>query len=136
MPRSIIPALQTLLRLLLAALFLAAGALHLRDPQLFLPIMPPWIPFPLACIIISGLFEIAGGIGLLIPVRVVQLTTGWMLLLLLLAVFPANIYMAAANIKIHGFPAHAWEAWARLPLQPLIMAAIVWVTRLWPASCK
>ena len=98
--------------------------------------MPPWIPFHLACILISGVVELLGGIGLLIPVRQVQIAIGWMLLLMLVAVFPANIYMAAADVKIHGFPAHAWEAWARLPLQPLLMAAVLWVTGIWPGKCK
>jgi uncharacterized membrane protein len=136
MPPIAVSILRTLLRLLLAALFLFAGTVHLRDPDLFLPIMPPWLPFHLTCILISGVVELAGGIGLLIPVRPVQIATGCILLLLLLAVFPANIYMAMANVKIHGFPAHAWEAWARLPLQPLLIAAVLWVTRLWPSTCK
>jgi uncharacterized membrane protein len=64
-------------RLLLAALFLLAGTVHLRDPGLFLQVMPPAIPFPNACVIISGMCELLGGSGLLIPLRPVQLLTGW-----------------------------------------------------------
>jgi len=131
--------LRTLVRLLLAALFLFAGTLHLRDPELFLPVMPPWIPFHLVCIQISGLFELLGGLGLLlgllIPARAVQVLTGWGLALLLLAVFPANIYMALAHVKIHGFPSQPWIGWARLPLQPLLIVAVLWVTRVWPEKC-
>ncbi len=96
--------LRLIFRLLLAALFLFAGALHLIDPTLFLPIMPPIVPFPIACILISGVAELVGGVGLLVPVRAVQVATGWWLLALLLAVFPANIYMAVAHVQIHGFP--------------------------------
>ena len=136
MPRLFSLLLRATTRLLLAALFLFAGALHLREPGLFLPIMPPWIPFPLPCIEISGVFELLGGLGLLVPERRVQFVTGWGLTLLLLAVFPANVYMAAAHIKIHGFPSQAWMAWARLPLQPVLVAGILWVTGMWPGTCK
>jgi uncharacterized membrane protein len=122
-------------RLLLAALFLAAGTIHLRDPALFFPIMPPWIPFHRLCILISGVFELLGGAGLLVPGRRVQLVTGWGLTLLLLAVFPANIYMAVANVKVHGLPTHAWISWARLPLQPLLIVGDLWVTGIWLGKC-
>lgn len=118
-------------RLLLAALFLFAGVLHLADTNLFLPIMPPFIPAPRLCVQASGVSEILGGIGLLLPQREIQVLTGWGLVLLLVAVFPANIYMAAANIRIHGIPSQPWMGWARLPLQPLLILAVLWVTRLW-----
>jgi uncharacterized membrane protein len=121
-------------RTILAALFLFAGVCHLLNPQLFRPIMPPWIPAPIACIIVSGIAELAGGIGLLIPVREIQRAAGWGLLLLLVAVFPANIYMAAAHIQVHGFPPHNWISWARLPLQPLLMLAVSWAVAIWPRA--
>ncbi len=127
---------RTLVRFLLAALFLTAGVIHLRDPELFLPIMPPWIPFHLACVRISGVFELLGGIGLLVPLRPIQFVTGWGLVLLLVAVFPANIYMAAAHIQVHGIPSQPWMGWARLPLQPLLIVAVLWVTRTWPEKCR
>jgi uncharacterized membrane protein len=122
---------RIIVRLLLAALFLFAGTVHLRDPDLFAPVMPPWIPFHRACIIISGVFEILGGVGLLVPLRPIQFMSGWGLTLLLVAVFPANIYMAMAGVKVHGFPSHAWMAWVRLPLQPLFILGVLWVTQAW-----
>jgi len=128
--------LRTLVRLLLAALFLFAGTIHLRDPALFLPVMPPWIPFHLTCIRVSGVFELLGGVGLLIPVRRIQFLAGWGLTLLLVAVFPANIYMAMAHVQIHGFPSQPWMGWARLPFQPLLIAAVLWVTRVWHGQCR
>ena len=97
--------------------------------------MPPWIPFPLACIQISGVFELLGGVGLLIPVRWIQFVAGWGLTLLLVAVFPANIHMAMAHVQIHGFPSRPWMGWARLPLQPFLMVAVLWVTGIWPGNC-
>jgi uncharacterized membrane protein len=117
-------------RMLLALLFIAAGTLHLLNPKLFRPIMPPWIPLPMACIIVSGLCEIAGGLGLMVPMKGVQIWAGWGLMALLVAVFPANIYMAVDKIRIHGFPSHSWMGWARLPLQPLIMWAVAWAAGL------
>jgi len=122
---------RVIVRFLLAALFLAAGTIHLLDPRLFLPIMPPAIPFPLFCIVASGVAEISGGLGLLIASPLVQTAAGLGLVLLLLAVFPANIYMAAHHVRVHGFPEHDWEAWARLPLQPLLILTVAWVS--WPA---
>jgi len=124
-----VPMVGLIVRLLLAALFLFAGTVHLRDPDLFMPVMPPWVPFHRACILISGILELLGGIGLLVPLRPVQIATGWGLTLLLIAIFPANIYMAVAQVKVHGFPAHEWMAWARLALQPLFIVAVLWVTR-------
>jgi uncharacterized membrane protein len=128
--------LKLISRILLASLFLFAGALHLLDPALFLPVMPPWIPFHHLCILFSGVFELLGALGLLVPVPLVQTITGWGLVLLLVAVFPANIYMAAANIKIHGIPSQPWMGWARLPLQPLLILAVTWITGIWPRKCN
>ena len=78
--------LRTIVRPLLAALFLFAGTVHLRHPELFLPAMPLWIPFHLPCIRISGVFELLGGVGLLVPALSIQFMAGWGLALLLVAV--------------------------------------------------
>jgi uncharacterized membrane protein len=128
--------LRTLFRFLLAALFIFAGTVHLADPDLFLPIMPPQVPFPIACILISGTAELIGGGGLLFPAGKVRVAIGWWLVALLVAVFPANIYMAVAHVKVHGFPAHAWEAWARLPLQVVLIGLVFWVTEAWSGICR
>jgi uncharacterized membrane protein len=127
-------ALRLLVRLLLAALFLTAGTLHCLRPAIFLLIMPPWIPFHRFCVEVSGILELLGGAGLLIPNQRVQGTAGLGLALLLVAVFPANIYMAMAGVQIQGIP--SWLSWARLPVQPLLIAAVLWVTRDWPEKCS
>jgi uncharacterized membrane protein len=127
--------LKLLVRLLLVALFLAAGLLHLRHAELFMPVMPPWIPYHRTCILISGVCELLGGIGLLFVWRPIEIITGWGLTLLLIAVFPANIYMAIANIQVNGFPPAPWMAWVRLALQPLLILAVLWVTGTWPSIC-
>jgi uncharacterized membrane protein len=123
-------------RMLLSLLFLFAGVVHLTRPALFLPVMPPWIPFHFFSIIASGVCELLGGLGLLIPERRILTWTGWALVALLIAVFPANIYMATNHIQVHGIPSQPWMAWARLPLQALLIFAVLWTTRIWPKSTQ
>jgi uncharacterized membrane protein len=77
---------------LLSAFFTYAGFHHLFAPDFYVSIMPPWIPGHLALVYISGVFEIMGGIGVLIP-RFRSLA-GLGLVALLVAVYPANLYMA------------------------------------------
>jgi uncharacterized membrane protein len=77
---------------LLSAFFTYAGFHHLFAPDFYVSIMPPWIPGHLALVYISGVFEIMGGIGVLIP-RFRSLA-GFGLVVLLVAVYPANLYMA------------------------------------------
>ncbi len=116
------------LRGLLALLFLAAGVLHLVNPGLFMQIMPPLIPFPMFCVLFSGVCELIGGVGLLIPHPGVAWFTRWWLILLLIAVFPANIYMTLYPEAIPKIHIALWILWARLPLQPLLIWGVWWVT--------
>jgi uncharacterized membrane protein len=127
---------RLVVRILIAGLFLFMGTVHLLDARLFLPIMPPWIPDPMAGILLSGVCELLGGVGLLVPRAAIQRAAGWGLLLLLAAVFPANIYMATAHIQVDGFPSHHWMSWARLPLQPVLMFLVSWSTGIWPQPAK
>ena len=120
---SSIPRIMTLLsRYALAMLFVLAGIWHFVHPATYLAIMPPWLPQPLALIYVSGVFEILGGLGLL-PARTRRIA-GWGLLALLVAVFPANLYMALIHEQL-GIP--GWIAWGRLPLQLPLMW---WVWRV------
>ena len=107
---------------LLAALFVGAGLLHFVHPAPYLRIMPPALPAPRLLVVLSGAAEVAGGLGLLLPAT--RRGAAWGLLALLLAVFPANIYMLQIHEQLH---LSAWMAWARLPLQPLLMW---WVWRV------
>lgn len=108
-------------RWLLAAAFIVAGANHFRSPEIYLSMMPPWLPAHEALNFISGAAEIAGGIGILIPRTRRAAAIG--LILLLIAVFPANLHLA-----IHGWPEMDIPRWvliARLPFQLLFMAWVV-----------
>ena len=77
---------------IMAVFYINVGAKHFVDPDWFLPIMPPDYPMHYAAVYVSGFFEIVGGIGVLIP-RFRKIA-GWGLVALLIAVYPANIYMA------------------------------------------
>jgi len=106
-------------RLLLALLFLVAGANHFWSPEPYLAIMPPMLPYPKFLVAFSGVCEMAGGAGLLSPRT--RKWAAWGLVALLVAVFPANIYSAFHGLKLNGSDVPKWLLWARLPLQlPLI----------------
>ena len=83
----------------LAAFFINVGVDHFVNPDFYLNIMPPSFPLHAEAVYISGFFEVVGGISLLIP-RLRKIA-GWGLVALLIAVYPANIYMA---ITPQAFP--------------------------------
>ena len=119
-------------RLVFAGLFVVAGILHFAFPIAYVRIIPPIFPFPKALVLISGGAEIAGGIGLLI--RRWRRQAGYGLAILLVAVFPANIYMAVAHVPTTGLSGNRWLQWLRLPIQiPLILCALRY-TRIDPES--
>ena len=108
------------LRVVLGLFFVFAGIAHFVRPERFLEIMPPYVPWHRELVYLSGGFEIAGGLGLLIPA--LRRAAGWGLIALLVAVFPANIQMFFNFLDQQG-----WSVWTivwlvRLPLQiPLIL---------------
>ena len=111
------------LRIVLGALFVMAGWSHFKHPRPFEAIVPPPLP-PQACVFVSGVVEIWGGLAFPFAPH----KAGLVLILLLIAVFPANIYMAVKGIKFRGFPPQPWMSWARLPLQPLLIGLIWWAS--------
>lgn len=113
---------MSILRLLLALFFLLAGAWHFVSPQAYIQIMPPYLPWPLWLIYISGIGEMVGGAGLLLAR--LRRFAGYGLIALLVAVFPANIHMAVNHISVAGLHLPAWLLWLRLPLQ---FVFILWV---------
>ncbi|HEX3356616.1 MAG TPA: MauE/DoxX family redox-associated membrane protein [Tepidisphaeraceae bacterium] len=116
-----------MLRALAAVLFVLAGLNHFRNPIFYQRIVPPGFPSRPLLVIISGIAEISGGIGLLIvPLR---RAAGWGLIALLIAVFPANIYMAIAPETFSDLHFPIWALWVRLPLQ-VVFVAWVWYVAL------
>ena len=110
-----------------AALFyMGAGAMHFLRPEPYLKIMPSYVPWHLAMVYVSGVAEMAGGAGLLIPS--LRRAAAWGLVALLIAVFPANINMAVHDIQVTEAPVAAVWLWARLPLQGLLIWWLLWCT--------
>ena len=106
-------------RVMLSVLFIAAGALHFIAPQVYVKIMPPYLPLHLPLVYVSGAAEVLGGVGLFLPLT--RHSAAWGLVALLIAVMPANIYMATAHLPAPGIMGESWAQWLRLPLQlPLI----------------
>jgi uncharacterized membrane protein len=106
-------------RVLLAAIMIVAGILHFVIPKGYVRMIPRALPQPLLLVYISGVAEIAGGAGLLVPQ--VSRAAAWGLIALLVAVFPANINMAVNRIGLTKAPPKMWMLWARLPLQFLLI---------------
>lgn len=117
---------QAVSLVLLAALFLTTGTLHFLHAQFFVSIVPPWLPAHALLVAVSGLCEIAGGIGLLVPRT--RRCAGIGLIALLLAVFPANVHMAV-HPQLYAATASSRALLWRLPLQGVLIAW-VWFAAL------
>ena len=121
-----------LARLFVFAWFFIGGIMHFARPNLFLRIVPPYIPFPLAAVYISGFFELLGAIGLW--VKPIRSLAGYGLMLLTIAVTPANIYMLQHADLFSAVP--RWALIARLPIQLLLIWLIWWCSRVEPIIKK
>lgn len=118
---------KTLLRWLLAVLMITAGVSHFTNPDTFIRIVPSYLPWPAALVYISGVFEILGGLGLLLPLT--RKAAAWGLIALFVAVFPANVNMAIHQIPFGEMPTPPVFLWLRLPLQLVLIAWAYWNTR-------
>ena len=114
-----------LLLLFLAAAFTGVGANHFVDPELYVSIVPPYLPYPYELVYISGFFEMLGGIGLLVPQ--LRKAAAWGLLALLVAVYPANIHMLVNEVYLENMRQEKWILWVRMPLQFVAAAGVAWV---------
>ncbi|MCR4315501.1 MAG: DoxX family protein [Planctomycetes bacterium] len=110
----------------LGALFVLAGANHFYNPDFYLPMMPPYLPLHLELVYISGVFEILGGIGLMVPKT--RTFAMWGLLALLVAVFPANVQMYIDADKWSDKLSETGLI-IRLLFQPVVMLWVYWAAR-------
>jgi len=115
---------KTVSRYIFGISFIGAGVLHFVSPGFYLKIMPPYLPLHLELVYLSGVIEIALGAMLLIK-RLAPLA-GWGLILLLIAIFPANIYAYQHQELI---PARPQLHLLRLPLQGVLILWAYWYTR-------
>jgi uncharacterized membrane protein len=105
-------------RRLLAAFFIGSGVNHFVTPRFYELIVPPRMKGDARLLVqVSGVAEVAGGVGVLLPAT--RRPAGLALIALLAAVFPANLYMAREPGSFAKIP--RWALYARLPLQPLMM---------------
>jgi len=111
--------------------YVLAGVLHFVVPELYVQIVPPVFPAALALVYLSGVAEIAVGAGLLIPQT--RRKAAWATVALLVAIFPANVYMATHGVVIEGLPGggdpSALVRWGRLPLQGVLVLWALWYTQ-------
>ncbi len=124
--------IRTGFRWLLAAVYVLAGVAHLRSPAGFLAITPGWVPYPAAIVAFTGLAEIAGALGLLIPAT--RKAAGIGLALYAVCVFPANINHALNNIAVGGTEMNWVYHGPRLLFQPVFVWLALWVSGVinWP----
>ena len=123
------------LRYAMALLYVLAGAMHFLAPEAYVRIVPPALPGRLAAVYLSGIAEIALGAGLLHPRT--RRAAAWGLVGLLIAVFPANVYMATSGVAFPGTPIGTVDPsgavrWARLPAQIVLIGWAWWYTRPTP----
>ena len=107
--------------------FLIGGSAHFVLTDVEARIVPPQIPDVHDVVLISGIFELLGAFGLLLPW--LRRVAGWGLFALTLAVTPANVYMLSVHDQ---FPVPEWLLWLRLPMQLVLLWLIWWGSRWRP----
>ena len=108
--------------IIMSIFYVGIGIKHFTSPMWFVKIVPPILPYKLSLVYISGFFEILFGIMLLFPYT--RYIVAWGLIMLLIAVFPANIYLAMTNgAALNTTPLIAW---GRLPFQFVFIGIAYW----------
>ncbi len=113
---------KLVLKYLLALFFISAGINHFVHPEFYLRIMPPYLPWPSALHLLAGAIEAV--LGVLLVFQRYQRLAAWGMILLLIAVYPANIHMAVNHHLYPDLPM-AFH-WIRLPLQFVFIAWAWW----------
>ena len=103
--------------------FLLGGVAHFAFTQAEMRIVPPWVPWPRAAVLVSGVLELLGATGLIWPRT--RRFAAWGLFALTLAVTPAHFYMLQQPELFASVP--YWALVARLPLQVGLLALIAWI---------
>ena len=121
------PRIKKIVLYLTAVSYIAVGVYHFVNPDFFMAIMPPYLPLHLELVYLSGVFEIL--LGGLLCVPKTQQMAGWGLILLLLAVFPANIHLAMSTEAQAALGTSQTVAIVRLPFQALFIGIAYWLTK-------
>ncbi|MGB9986722.1 DoxX family protein [Salarchaeum japonicum] len=117
----------------MSAFYVVAGVAHFLWPRGFERAVPPSLPRPRLLVYVSGVAEVVLGLGVL--VRRTRRVSAWGLIALLVAVFPANVHMARSDVFRDAVPERfSWVvdvvAWARLPLQGVLVLWAWWCARV------
>jgi uncharacterized membrane protein len=113
---------------LMGIFYVVGGVNHFANTDFYMPMMAPYLPLHMELVYLSGVAEIVLGVAVLIPG--LQRPAAWAIILLLIAVFPANLHIALHNVPIGGRAEGlgVWN-WVRLPLQAVLIAWAWWYTR-------
>ncbi|HEV7734319.1 MAG TPA: DoxX family protein [Candidatus Binatia bacterium] len=124
--------LKTVSCWLMGVFYAFAGVMHFVAPEFYLQIMPPYLPWHLGLVYVSGIAEFVLGVMVIIPST--RVLGAWGIILLLIAIFPANLHAAMNDVQLVHRP--EWmsqptpaQAWGRLPLQLVLIAWAWWHTR-------
>lgn len=106
---------------LMACAYIYAGISHFTKEKFFLKIMPPYLPYHKEIVAISGVVEIILGAMLFVPYT--RFWGAWGIIVLLIAVYPANIYMLQVRLKGEKFrKMPVWGLWVRLVFQFVLLS--------------
>jgi len=119
--------IKTILRWVLTVVMVIAGVNHFYNPAPYLGMMPHALPAHGLLVQFSGVAEVLGGLGLILPQT--RRLTAWCLIALFVAIFPANLNMALNHLPLGDKPVAQWALWARLPLQMVLIAWAYWFTK-------
>ena len=119
--------IKHILLYLMAGFYIVAGVMHFVRPGYYVPMMPPYLPWHMLLIYLSGVAEVVLGIAVLIPS--LRSAAAWGIILLLIAIFPANLHIALHNVPVFGAAEGAGIGnWIRLPFQLVLIAWAWWYT--------
>ena len=117
--------LKSISIVIMSLFYIMVGFQHFTDPDWFVKIMPPYLPMHYEAVYVSGVFEIL--LGAMLLFKQTRYIAAWGLILLLLAVYPANIYLAFNELpqKMIGISSFA-ASWIRLPIQFIFIGLAYW----------
>lgn len=121
--------MKKLLRYLLTLFFIVAGVNHFINPQFYLPLIPPYFPFPEIINLVSGIVEILFGFGLLLEKT--RKAAAWGVVILLVAFIPSHVFFIQIGSCISdGLCVPAWVGWVRLVIvHPILLAWAYFCTK-------
>lgn len=125
---------KTILLWVMGIGYVVADLNHFVTPSLYLQMMPAYLPWHHELVAISGVCEVLGGVGVLVPRT--RHHAAWGLIALLVAIFPANLHLALNEVPLGGSVRPRWAMWLRLPFQLVFIAWAYWYTRPLSGSPK